>query len=58
MDDVDTFEAPYGLRYSAWVMGVEGEVRLLVAFDGFMSPDAAQLFLGELIGDDDSRTVH
>jgi len=58
MDDADTFEAPYGLRYSAWVMGVEGEVRLLVAIDGFHSPDAAQDFLGDLIEDEDSRTVH
>jgi len=58
MDDADTFEAPYGLRYSAWVRGAEGEVRLLVALEGFHSSDAAQLFLGELIGDDGDRTVH
>ena len=56
--DADTFEAPYGLRYSAWVMGVEGEVRLLVAFDGFVSPDEAQEFLGDLIEDEDDGTVH
>jgi hypothetical protein len=58
MDEYDTFDAPSGLRYSAWVMGVEGEVRLLVAIDGFMSPVAAQEFLGDLIEDEDDRTMH
>ena len=56
MDEVDSFEMP--LRYSAWVMGIEGEVRLLVAFDGFTSPHAAQEFLGELVADEDDRTIH
>jgi len=46
------------LNYTAWIKVADGQIRLIVTFDGFDDELAAQGFLEELLGDDGDKVVH
>tara|TARA_A100001037_G_C14594445_1_gene390151 strand:+ start:98 stop:262 length:165 start_codon:yes stop_codon:yes gene_type:complete len=46
------------LNYSAWIKVADGQIRLMVTFEGFDDELSAQEFLEELLGSNESKVVH
>ena len=46
------------LNYSAWIKVADGQIRLMVTYDGFDDELSAQEFLEELLGDGGNKVIH